>query len=97
MAKVNDLSRSLAALDQDTTLIAVVELSSKSWLVGATVPGIERHPLHRETARTCHFRRRPGRRGAVVPTVRSESKLAGAWVPAWSRSPAAQASGAGMT
>jgi transposase len=45
MAKVNDLSRSLAALDQDTTLIAVVELSSKSWLVGASVPGIERHPL----------------------------------------------------
>jgi transposase len=45
MAKVNDLSRSLAALDQDTTLIAVVELSSKSWLVGAVVPGIERHPL----------------------------------------------------
>ena len=45
MAKVNDLSRSLAALDQDTTLVAVVELSSKSWLVGAAVPGVERHPL----------------------------------------------------
>jgi transposase len=45
MAKVNDLSRSLAALDQDTTLVAVVELSSKTWLVGAAVPGVERHPL----------------------------------------------------
>jgi transposase len=45
MTKVNDLSRSLAALDQDTTLIAVVELSSKSWLVGAAVPGVERQPL----------------------------------------------------
>ena len=45
MTKVNELSRSLAALDQDTTLIAVVELSSKSWLVAAAVPGIERHPL----------------------------------------------------
>ena len=45
MAKVNDLSRSLAALDQDTTLIAVVELSSKSWLVAAAVPGVQRHPL----------------------------------------------------
>ena len=44
MTKVNDLSRSLAALDQDTTLIAVVELSSKSWLVAA-VPGVERQPL----------------------------------------------------
>ena len=45
MAKVNDLSRSLAALDQDTTLIAVVELSAKSWLVAAAVPGVERQPL----------------------------------------------------
>ena len=39
------LSRSLAALDQDITLIAVIEMSQKSWLVGAIVPGIERHPL----------------------------------------------------
>jgi hypothetical protein len=28
----NDLSRSLIALDMDTTLIAVVELSLSSWL-----------------------------------------------------------------
>jgi len=41
----NDLSRSLAALEQDSTLIAVIEMSQKSWLVGAIVPGIERHPL----------------------------------------------------
>jgi transposase len=45
MAKVNDLSRSLAALDQDTTLIVVVELSAKRWLVSASVPGVERQPL----------------------------------------------------
>jgi hypothetical protein len=30
--KPNDLSRSLIALDMDTTLIAVVELSLSSWL-----------------------------------------------------------------
>jgi transposase len=47
MAKVNDLSRSLAALDQDTTLIAVVELSSKKWLVGAAVPGARDRALPR--------------------------------------------------
>ena len=41
----NDLSRSLAALEHDNTLIAVIEMSQKSWLVGAIVPGIERHPL----------------------------------------------------
>jgi transposase len=45
MPQPNDLSRSLAALDQDSTLIAVIEMSQKSWLVGAIVPGVERHPL----------------------------------------------------
>jgi hypothetical protein len=37
--KPNDLSRSLIALDMDTTLIAVVELSLSSWLVAGIVPG----------------------------------------------------------
>lgn len=41
----DDLSRSLVALEQDTTLIAVVELSLKTWLVGAIVPGLQRDPL----------------------------------------------------
>jgi transposase len=45
MPQPNDLSRSLAALDQDSTLIAVIEMSQKSWLIGAIVPGVERHPL----------------------------------------------------
>ena len=38
----NDLSRSVTALDMDTTLIAVVE---RSWLVAGIVPGVEREPL----------------------------------------------------
>jgi transposase len=41
----DDLSRSLVALDQHRTLIAVVELSLATWLVGGIVPGIERDPL----------------------------------------------------
>jgi transposase len=32
-AQPNDLSRSLVALDQDSTIIAVVEMSQSSWLV----------------------------------------------------------------
>ena len=44
MPQLNDLSRSLAALDQDSTLIAVIEMSQSSWLVTAIVPGVERHP-----------------------------------------------------
>jgi transposase len=44
MPQLNDLSRSLAALDQDSTIIAVVELSQSSWLVAGVLPGIERQP-----------------------------------------------------
>jgi transposase len=45
MPRINDLSRSLTALDQDSTLIAVIEMGLKSWQVGALVPGITRQPL----------------------------------------------------
>jgi transposase len=45
MLKQNDLSRSLVALEQDTTLIAVIEMGQSSWLVAGTVPGLERNPL----------------------------------------------------
>jgi transposase len=38
MAKVDDLSRSLTALDQEETLICVVELSRSSWLIAGMVP-----------------------------------------------------------
>src|SRR6267378_2769462 len=44
MTQLNDLSRSLVALDQDSTIIAVVELSQSSWLVAGVLPGIERQP-----------------------------------------------------
>ncbi len=45
MLQPNDLSRSLAPLVQDRTLVAVIELSLSSWLVGGVVPGVERQPL----------------------------------------------------
>jgi transposase len=45
MPQPNDLSRSLAALEQDSTLVAVIELSQSSWLVAGIVPGVDRHPL----------------------------------------------------
>ena len=45
MQQPNDLSRSLAALDQDSTLIAVIEISQSSWLVAGIVPGLNRQPL----------------------------------------------------
>ena len=45
MPKRNDLSRSLAALDQNSTVIAVIEMSRSSWLVAGVIPGVDRHPL----------------------------------------------------
>jgi hypothetical protein len=50
MRQQNDLSRSLAAFNQNTTLIAVVEMSQLSWLVAGIIPGIERHPLKKLVA-----------------------------------------------
>lgn len=45
MSQANDLSKSLVALEQDKTLIAVIEMSQSNWLAAAIVPGIERQPL----------------------------------------------------
>lgn len=45
MARVDDLSRSLVAFEQDSTLVVVVEMSQSSWVVAALVPGVARNPL----------------------------------------------------
>jgi transposase len=40
-----DASRSLTALEQDSTIIAVIEMSQSKWVVAGLVPGVERQPL----------------------------------------------------
>jgi len=45
MTQVDDLSRSLAAFDQITSLVVVVEMSEASWLVAGLVAGVDRQPL----------------------------------------------------
>jgi transposase len=50
MQKLNDFSRSLVALEPDSTLIAVIEMSLSSWLVAGIVPGVERQPLKKLAA-----------------------------------------------
>jgi transposase len=45
MANQNDLSRSLVALEQNNTIIAVIEMSLNYWLIAGIVPGVDRHPL----------------------------------------------------
>src|SRR5580704_8869814 len=70
MLQPNDLSRSLVALDQDSTIIAVVEMSQSSWLVGGVLPGIERQPCKKQEPS-------PERLLALLHRWRDESVRAG--------------------
>src|SRR6266849_3104315 len=92
MPQSNDLSRALAALDQDSTLIAVIELSQSSWLVGAIVPGISRQPLkklvveERELLRLLHrWRDEATQAGRMINriTVAYEAGRDGFWLARW--------------
>jgi transposase len=38
MSRVEDLSRSLLPFDQEKAVVAVIELSSTTWLVAGTLP-----------------------------------------------------------
>lgn len=48
--KRNDLSRSLVAFEQDSTLVAVIELSLKTWVVAGLAPGVDRDLLKKQAA-----------------------------------------------
>src|SRR3974377_2576059 len=76
MPQPNDLSKSLVALDQNNTIIAVVELSKSSWLVAGVLPGIERQPCkklepspERLLAALHRWRDGAGRGGKEIPRV----------------------------
>src|SRR5213076_2706516 len=70
MPQPNDLSRSLVALDQNSTIIAVLELSQSSWLVAGMLPGIERQPRKK-------LEPSPERLVAVLHAWRDEAVRAG--------------------
>jgi transposase len=46
----SDLNQSYAAFDQASTIVCVIELSSKSWLLAGTVPGVKRQPKKKLSA-----------------------------------------------
>ena len=94
MPQPNDLSRSLTALDQDSTLIAVIEMSQASWLLGAMVPGIERHPLKKLAPNAEELLRRLQRwRDEAARADRTVNRMAvafeagrdGFWLARWLR------------
>jgi hypothetical protein len=87
MPQPNDLSRCLTALDQDSTLIAIIEMSQASWLVGAIVPGIERHPLKKlapDAEELLQVLQRWGRAVKRI-TVAFEAGRDGFWLARWLR------------
>jgi transposase len=94
MPQVNDSSRCLLTLEQDSTLIAVVELSQASWLVAGIVPAVERQPLKKIEAdeeallRLLHrWRDEAARAGRAVTrvAVAFEAGRDGFWLARWLR------------
>jgi len=94
MQQLNDLSGSLAALDQDSTLIAVIEMSRSTWLVAGIVPGINRQPLKKlaadETALLqllCRWRDEATKAGRTIDriAVAYEAGRDGFWLARWLR------------
>jgi transposase len=92
MPQPNDLSRSLVVLEQDTTLITVIEMSQSSWLVAGIVPGLERQPLKKLTAdqegllNLLHrWRKEAGQAGRTIKriTVAFEAGRDGFWLARW--------------
>lgn len=94
MPQIDDLSRSLTALDENSTLIAVIEMSQASWLVAGIVPGVARHPLKKleadETAllKLLHrWREEAGKAGHAITriAVAFEAGRDGFWLARWLR------------
>ena len=94
MPAPNDPGRCPTALEAETTLIAVVEMSQSSWLVAAMVPGVERHPLKkfeadqeallRQLERWREEAARAGRRVTRM-AVAFEAGRDGFWLARWLR------------
>src|ERR1700757_1371956 len=90
--KRNDLSRSLVAFEQNSTLVAVIELSLKSWLVAGLVPGLTRQPLKKQAAdpdllvRLLHrWRAEASKAGSKIEriAVAFEAGRDGFWLARW--------------
>src|SRR5205809_5964901 len=91
-AQPNDLSRSLVALDQNSTIIAVIEMSQSSCLVAGMLPGIERQPCkklepspERLLAVLHRWRDEAVRAGRTITrvTVAFEAGRDGFWLARW--------------
>src|SRR5215831_18411527 len=94
MSEAFDASRSLTVLEQDNTLIAVIEMSQSAWLVAAVVPGFKRQPLKKLDAdaeallKLLHrWRKEAGTAGRQIKriAVAYEAGRDGFWLARWLR------------
>jgi transposase len=94
MSQAFDASRSLTALEQDSTIIAVIEMSQAKWLVAGVVPGVERQPLKRLAADEAallmllhRWRNEAGQAGRQIKriVVAYEAGRDGFWLARWLR------------
>ena len=94
MPQRNDLSRSLLALDQNSTIIAVIEMSRSNWLVAGVIPGVDRQPLKKlepDEEGLLHLLRRwqdeAARAGRTISriAVAFEAGRDGFWLARWLR------------
>jgi transposase len=94
MSQFFDASKSLTALEQDSTIIAAIEMSQSKWLVAAIVPGVERQPLKKLNAdeeallKLLHcWRNEAGQAGRQIKriVVAYEAGRDGFWLARWLR------------
>ena len=92
--QLDDLSRSPTPLDQDSTIITVIEMSQATWLVAGIVPGIGRHPLKKiepnELELLCllmRWRAEAMKKGRTITriVVAFEAGRDGFWLARWLR------------
>ncbi|MGA7329720.1 MAG: hypothetical protein WBX25_35880 [Rhodomicrobium sp.] len=90
----------VTCLEQDSTIIAVIEMSQSSWLVAGIVPGIERHPLKKLNANEGEllrllerWRLEAAKAGRTIKhiAVAYEAGRDGFWLARWLRARAIEA------
>jgi transposase len=94
MSQMFEASKSLVALEQDSTVIAVIEMSQAKWLVAGVVPGLMRQPMKKLDAdeegllkllhRWCNEANRAGRAITRI-VVAYEAGRDGFWLARWLR------------
>nr|WP_245436577.1 IS110 family transposase [Mesorhizobium tamadayense] len=94
MSQSFDASRSLTALEQDSTVVAVIEMSKAKWLVAALVPGFKRQPLKKLDADAPallkllqRWRDEAGQAGPTIKRIAVAYEAAGDgfWLARWLR------------